>query len=85
MEYGLQMAIRSQLTSLIWAPLQIKKGKIVSVFLEWEGGELYNIAVLVSLDVQMEGVGQPECFRGTSKEPPGHLEKEDIPSSKSNC
>lgn len=48
-------------------------------------GGLYNIAVLVSLDVQMEGVGQPECFRGSSKEPPGHLEKEDIPSSKSNC
>lgn len=38
MEYGLQTAISSQLTSLIWAPLEIKKGKIVSVFLEWEGG-----------------------------------------------
>lgn len=38
MEYSLQMAIRSQLTSLIWAPLEIKKGKIVSMFLEREGG-----------------------------------------------
>ena len=42
-------------------------------------GELYNIAVFLSLDVQTEGVGQPECFRESSKESPGHLEKEDIP------
>lgn len=48
------------------------------MFLEW-GGELYNIAVLVSLDVQAEGLSQPEGFRGSSKEPPSHLEKEDIP------
>lgn len=38
MEYGLQMAIRSQLTFLIQAHVEMKKRKIVSMILEWEGG-----------------------------------------------
>lgn len=38
MECGLQMAIRSQLTFLVQPHLEMKKGKIVSMILEWEGG-----------------------------------------------
>lgn len=75
------MTIRSQLTSFIHVHLEIKRGKIVSecILCFWdERGELHNRAVLINLDVHVQGFSQPKYFRGSSKEPSGHLEKEYI-------
>lgn len=83
MKYGLEMTIRSQLTSFLHAPQEIKKGVSECMLCFWdERGEFYSTAVLINLDVQVQGSRQPEYFRGSSEQPSGHLGSERIASLK---
>ena len=83
MKYGLEMTIRSQLTSFLHAPQEIKKGVSECMLCFWdERGEFYSTAVLINLDVQVQGSRHPEYFRGSSEQPAGHLGSERIASLK---
>lgn len=60
MEYDLEMTIRSQLTSFLHAPQEIKKGVSECMLCFWdERGEFYSTAVLLNLDVKIQGSRQP--------------------------
>lgn len=86
MEYDLEMTIRSQLTSFLHAPQEVKKGVSECMLCFWdERGEFYSTAVLLNLDAKIQGSTQHEYFKGSSKQPSGHLGSEHIASLKVQC